>query len=157
MLKLFIQIAITVLALSGANPAIAEQPLTLRGDVKVEKTVENEDGTKVTALVDPEVVVPGDRLVFGTDYTNSGAEAVENFVVTNPLPSAVRLADDADPALIVSVDGGENWGRVADLELTGPDGSSRSATAADVTHIRWTLAKIAPGEGGRLEYPAIIR
>ncbi len=157
MLKHFIQIVITVLALSGANSAIAQQPLTLRGDVKVEKTVENDDGTKVTALVDPEVVVPGDRLVFGTDYINSGAEAVENFVVTNPLPSAVRLADDADPALVVSVDGGATWGRVADLEVTGPDGSSRSAIAADVTHIRWTLAKIAPGEGGRLEYPAIIR
>lgn len=148
---------LAALALSGAVPAMAQQPLRLSGDVKVEKTIENDDGTTVTALVDPDIVVPGDRLVFGTDYLNSGTEPVENFVVTNPLPEAVRLADDADPALVVSVDGGQSWGVLAKLQVTDTDGISRAAKAEDVTHIRWTLAVVAPGESGRLEYQAIIR
>ena len=43
------------------------------------------------------------------------------------------------------------------IDVTGEDGSSRAATHSDVTHVRWTLETIAPGDGGRLEYPAIIR
>lgn len=140
-----------------AAPAAAQQPVQLAGDVKVVKTTIDDNGQSSTELVDPDVVVPGDRLVFGTDYTNTGAEPVENFVVTNPLPSAVRLADDADPELTVSVDGGKSWGRLADLRVASDDGVSRDAQAVDVTHVRWTLASVAPGEQGRLEYHAIIR
>ena len=101
--------------------------------------------------------MPGDRLVFGTDYANNGTEAVRNFNVTNPLPAAVRLAPDADPALTVSVDGGKSWGKLSELQVTATDGTTRAATHEDVTHVRWVLASIAPGETGRLTYPAIIR
>ena len=145
------------LALLVAAPAIAQQPLTLSGDVKVQKTETGDDGETKIELVDPDVVVPGDRVVFSTSYENSGAEAVEDFVVTNPLPSAVMLADDADPELTVSVDGGESWGKLAELKVEDAPGVSRDAQAADVTHIRWTLAEVKPGEKGRLEYHAIIR
>ncbi len=127
------------------------------GDVKAVQTSVDESGNETTQLVDPGVIIPGGRLVFGTDYTNNSDESAENFVVTNPLPSAVRLAPNADPDLIVSVDGGETWGTLAALSVTTEDGIARSATHGDVTHVRWTLASIAPGESGRLEYPAIIR
>ena len=132
-------------------------PITLNGDVMAEKIVTAPDGSETTRLVAPTTIVPGDRLIFGTDYANNGAEAVSNFTVTNPLPAAVRLAPDADPALDVSVDGGKTWGSLAALSITNPDGTSRPATHADVTHVRWVLASIAPGTKGRLTYPAIIR
>lgn len=154
-------VAALLIAGTAAMPATAlaqeQSPISLSGDVMAVETVVDEAGNESTQLVAPDVIVPGDRLVFGTDYANNGAEPVENFVVTNPLPSAVRLAPDADPALTVSVDGGESWGTLAQLSVTGEDGTPRSAAASDVTHIRWTLAVIAPGESGRLEYPAIIR
>ncbi|WP_284125106.1 hypothetical protein [Parerythrobacter aestuarii] len=148
--------AALVLAIPAA-PALAQQPLQLSGDVMVEKTVVDDAGNSSTELVKPDVVVPGDRLIFGTEYHNTGAEPVEKFVVTNPLPSAVRLADDADPALVVSVDGGKSWGTLAELTVASDDMVTRAASAADVTHVRWTLAVVQPGEKGRLEYPAIIR
>lgn len=132
-------------------------PITLQGDVKVVKTVTDADGKQRTELVDPDTIVPGDRLVFGTDYANKGAEPVTNFTVTNPLPAAVRLAPDADPALAVSVDGGKTWGVLSALTLTRADGATRPATHDDVTHVRWVLPSIAPGASGRLTYPAIIR
>ena len=137
--------------------AYAQSPVSLSGDVKAVETTVDDAGNEVTKLVDPDVIVPGDRLVFGTDYANNGAEPVENFVVTNPLPAAVRLAPDADPQLVVSVDAGKSWGVLASLTVAAEDGSTRAASHADVTHVRWTLPVIAPGASGRLEYPAIIR
>ena len=70
---------------------------------------------------------------------------------------AVRLAPDADTTLIVSVDGGKSFGTLSQLSVMAEDGGSRPADQADVTHVRWTLPSVAPGESGRLEYPAIIR
>ena len=127
------------------------------GDVKAVKLITAADGSERIELLTPSTIVPGDRLIFGTDYANSGAEAVTNFVVTNPLPAAVRLAPDADPALAVSVDGGKTWGELSGLAITNADGTTRPATHADVTHVRWVLESIAPGATGRLTYPAIIR
>lgn len=141
----------------AAQDTPAQNPVTLSGDVKAVKTVTDEAGAERTELVEPTKIIPGDRLIFGTDYANNGAEPVTDFVVTNPLPSAVRLAPDADPALVVSVDGAQSWGTLAELSITDENGATRAATHADVTHVRWTLASIAPGESGRLEYPAIIR
>ncbi len=157
----FAKIAASLAAIALAvGPVQAQQPVspvTLAGDVKAVKVITNPDGSERTELVAPGTIVPGDRLIFGTDYANNGAEAVTNFNVTNPLPSAVRLAPDADPALTVSVDGGKSWGKLAELQVAAPDGTMRAATHEDVTHVRWVLASIAPGEKGRLTYPAIIR
>ncbi|MCA0977839.1 hypothetical protein LCM19_05640 [Qipengyuania flava] len=142
----------------AAAPAQAQQKdIDLKGDVKLEKVVTGENGEDTVELVTPDTVVPGDKLIFGTDYSNKGTQAVANFVVTNPVPKAVRLAPDASDELIVSVDGGESWGRLSALTVTGEDGAQRAAAPEDVTHIRWTLASVAPGASGRLEYPAIIR
>ena len=158
--NLFISSVIGSLALvSLAAPALAQnaQPVQLAGEVKLERTVTGPDGTPKIERVAPEVIVPGDRLIFSTAYRNAGVEPVENFVVRNALPGPVRLADDADAALVVSVDGGKSWGLLKELQVAGEDGTSRPAQAADVTHVRWTLALVKPGEGGRIEYPAIIR
>lgn len=154
-------LATVLLAASAllAGPALAQEasPVSLSGDVKAVVTSVDENGEQTTQLVEPSTIVPGDRLIFGTDYANTGDEPVKNFVVTNPLPGPVRLASDADADLVVSVDGGESWGTLASLSVTLEDGSSRTAQHGDVTHVRWTLAEIAPGASGRLEYPAIIR
>ncbi|MFL0356918.1 hypothetical protein ACI5KX_10615 [Erythrobacter sp. GH1-10] len=149
-------------AVSAQDDALAEAPtagggVQLSGDVLAVKTVVDEEGVERIERVKPDLIVPGDRLIFGTDYANNGDQPVTNFVVTNPLPAAVRLAPDADADLVVSIDGATNWGMLSSRTVTAEDGSVRPATHADVTHVRWTLASIAPGESGRLEYPAIIR
>lgn len=150
-------LACSAAAMPLSAAAQGQSPIALSGDVKAVETSVDEAGNPVVKLVEPDVIVPGDRLIFGTDYANNGAEAVQNFVVTNPLPGAVRLAGDADADLTVSVDGGTTWGKLSALTVAQEDGTTRAATHDDVTHVRWTLAIIAPGEGGRLEYPAVIR
>lgn len=158
-MKLLPTFAAFALATAGlAGPALAqERAIALSGDVKVEKVTIAENGERTAEWVAPEITVPGDRLLFSTDYTNRSSEQVTGFVVTNPLPKAVRLAPDAAADLEVSVDGGENWGPLAAQTVAAEDGSSRAATHEDVTHVRWTLAVVEPGASGRVEYHAIIR
>ncbi|MFN3863589.1 MAG: hypothetical protein ACK4RT_04830 [Erythrobacter sp.] len=155
--KIILAVAVALVLPGSPLAAQNNSPVALSSDVKAEKIITKADGTKHIELVEPGTLIPGDRLVFGTDYTNTGAEAVTNFVVTNPLPAAVRLAPDANPDLEVSVDGGKSFGALAALTVANSDGSSRPASHADVTHVRWVLASLAAGASGRLTYPAIIR
>lgn len=153
----FIILPFLAAALAVGPVSAQVQAVALSGDVMQEKTTVDSDGTTTTELVEPTTIVPGDRLVFGTDYTNTGGETVENFVVTNPLPKAVRLAPDAPDDLTVSVDGGVTWGTLSVLSIPVEGETPRPAEHADVTHVRWTLATVAAGASGRVEYPAIIR
>ncbi|MFM9936841.1 MAG: hypothetical protein ACKVOL_11665 [Novosphingobium sp.] len=143
-------------AFAAAQAVPAANPVSLKGDVKLEKSVTENGATRIQ-LLEPKVVVPGDHLVFTTRYQNDGAQAVTNFVVTNPLPSAVVLAPEAATGTEVSVDGGKNWGLLSTLKLADGKGGVRAALAGDVTHVRWTIAQIAPGAAGQVEYHAIVR
>jgi len=159
MMKNLTTLVLTALAALVASPAIAqgEQAVSLSGDVMVVKTEVADGAEPREKLVEPDVVVPGDRLIFRTNYTNNSAELVENFVVTNPLHKAVVLASDTPGDQTVSVDGGTNFGPLASLTVTGEDGTSRAALASDVTHLRWVLAKLEPGETGQITFYAIVR
>lgn len=151
-------IAATGLALIAA-PALAAPSagqVSLQGDVKVEKTVVA-NGTSTRVLVAPKKVVPGDHLVFSTAYHNNGASAVDHFIVTNPLPKGVSYAAEASEASEVSVDGGKSWGQLATQTVADGKGGKRAAQAGDVTHVRWTVAVIAPGATGAVSYHAVVR
>lgn len=143
-------------AVAPAAYAAAPQPIELKGDVKVDKLV-GEKGKERHVLVAPDVVVPGDKLVFATTYRNVGAAAVSNFVVTNPIPAGIALADTGAAELDVSVDGGKSWGKLAALRVAAADGTKRAAQADDVTHIRWSLPQVAPGDTGTVAYHAVVR
>ena len=147
-------VAIASLALPGIAPAFAQADVALEADVMIVRTVE-EDGVIHEALEEPERVLPGDRLVFTTSFANGGSDVVENFVITNPLPAAVVLAENGDFA--VSVDAGVNYQALSALTVTQEDGTTRSATLNDVTHLRWTIASLAPGESGDVKYFAFVR
>jgi uncharacterized repeat protein (TIGR01451 family) len=136
--------------------AQSSQPVELTGDVKVHKVV-IENGQEKHIFSDPSVVVPGDQLVFSTTYRNTGNLPAKDFVVTNPLPTSVMLAPEGAEAHTVSVDGGKAWGKLSGLTASDGQGGKRPATASDVTHLRWTLAEIAPGASGKLTYHAIVR
>lgn len=135
--------------------ASAQEAVSLEGSVKVERTV-SEDGTVTTFLEDPATVVPGDRLLFVTNYQNKSVEIVEDFVVTNPLPSAITLAEESD-AFDVSIDGGKTFGALSHFTVANAGMGARPASLADVTHVRWTLAALEPGAAGELRYYATVR
>lgn len=149
--------AIAQAAAAQAQPATAPaSPIELVGDVRHDR-VTVVDGQQKHELVEPRTVVPGDKLIFTTRYRNVGKAPVTNFVVTNPLPSAVAMTSDSAASLTVSVDGGKSWGPIAGLTVADGKGGRRAAQASDVTHIRWVIPTIQPGANGALTYQAIVR
>jgi hypothetical protein len=100
--------------------------------------------------------VPGDQIRFVTRYNNAGAETVSDFVIVNPVPDSIRVADESAAELEVSVDGGANWGKLASLTVAGEGEAERPAQSDDVTHIRWTIAKLEPGQAGEVGYSGIV-
>lgn len=139
-----------------APAAIAQDSLAFEGTAFVEKTI-LENGAEKTVLLPTDTVVPGDLIVFNTAYRNDGAETVNDFVVTNPVPDAVAFSDQSGATLTVSVDGGQTFGQLSALSVAVKPEGQRPAVAADVTHIRWTLDAVAPGQSGTLSYKAIVR
>ncbi|WP_265529585.1 hypothetical protein [Sphingomicrobium marinum] len=151
-------ILIAVASLFAATPAFAQSPaIQLDSDVELAQEILTKEGAQ-TQFVEPAKVVPGDKLRFTISYRNVGSDLVEDFVVTNPMPSAVMLAAEGAAEHEVSVDGGDSWGALADMMVTDAvSGKPRAAISADVTHVRWLLAKVQPGEVGQLQYYAIVR
>lgn len=158
MTKFSLAFFMSVAAIATLPAAVQAAPggVALHGDVKVETTT-IVNGVEKTVLAVPKIVVPGNRLLFSTAYRNEGVAPVQNFVVTNPVPEGIAVAAPDAASLIVSVDGGKSWGKLAGLTIKGPKNVVRPAQAADVTHVRWTVASIAPGAGGSVAYHAIVK
>lgn len=147
-----------LLAALAPAQALAANQVTLDNHVFVERVSTDAAGKQKILLEEPKVVVPGDRLVFVLNYRNAGAQPADRFVITNPMPSAVRFADAGDTRPLVSVDGGKQWGLLSDLSVPMTDGTRRAAQPADVTHIRWAFRDPIPvGGTGKLMFRGVVR
>ena len=145
------------LTLVGVS-ANAAKPLQLTSDIFVERQVVRADGSKSVVLEEPNLVVPGDNLVFVVKYRNVSAETASNFVVTNPLPAAVAFNGTSDGLEVVSVDGGRNWGILDILRVAAAGGTDRPAQRSDVTHIKWNLnQRLTAGAEGKLIFRGIVK
>lgn len=147
-----------LIALFAPSALLAANNVTLQSTVFVEKSVADNAGKTRIVLEEPKIVTPGDRLVFVLSYRNAGVSSASDFVVTNPMPSAVSYEGGADGKAVVSVDGGRSWGSLALLKIREPDGRWRGARPEDVTHIRWALRQAIPaGAQGRLSFRGVVR
>lgn len=152
------KIFLALCAFAAPAAALAADNVTLDSKVFVERQTVDAEGKSKTVLEPPKVVTPGDRLLFVLSYKNIGAQPATDFVVTNPIPSAVAYANGESGGALVSVDGGQNWGPLASLKVSQADGTSRAATAADVTHVRWALnTSIPAGQGGDLSFRGVVK
>ncbi len=145
-----------LLMLAPIAVAATGQAVQLSSTVVIEKT-DIVNGKTQTTFEAPTKVLPGDKLILQTNYRNTGGQAATNFVVTNPVPAAVAWTGEATPGAMESVDGGRTFGPLAQLKVKGANGALRAAQPADVTHIRWTLASIAPGAAGLVKYRGMVR
>ena len=146
-----------LLALVSA-PALAQGQVDLTSHVALERTVKDASGKASVKLEEPSKVVPGDKLLFEIHYANASGKPADNFVVTNPIPSAVAFAGDETPGADVSVDGGKTFAALTALTVKQADGSSRPAAPADVTHIRWKFSKPVPaGAADTLRFHATVK
>ena len=147
-----------LLAAAAPTEALAANQVVLDNSVFIERMATDASGKQRVLLEEPKVVVPGDRLVFVLNYRNAGGEPADKFVITNPMPSAVRFAGAGDASPTVSVDGGKAWGALETLTVIQPDGTRRPAQPADVTHIRWAFQKPIPAGGtGKLMFRGVVK
>ncbi|RJX66407.1 hypothetical protein D6858_12925 [Tsuneonella suprasediminis] len=151
---LLLALSCAIATLFPLHSAQAAGKVALTGDVKVVRMV-GQSGAEKETLSEPTKVVPGDKLVFTTHYSNDTGEEVDDFVITNPIPEQVTLSEEGD--FTVSVDGGKNFGQLAALSTKASDGTAGAATLNDVTHIRWALPKLKPGATGSVRFSAVIR
>lgn len=143
----------------------AAPSVTLRSDVKIERTERDASGNVTTKLLTPKevAVVPGDNIVFTLLVNNATAQPAVGFKATNPMPAAVSFASVTEDWAEVSVDGGKNWGKLANLKVkasdaTGTAGVDRAAMPQDVTHVRWIFADaIAPGATRTVSYRGVVK
>jgi uncharacterized repeat protein (TIGR01451 family) len=147
-----------IAAAFGTSSLSAATPLELKSDVFVERHIVRSDGSNAVVLEKPNMVTPGDNLVFVVRYKNVGGSTANNFVVTNPLPAAVAFNGTSDGLEVVSIDGGKSWGILGTLRVTKTDGTSRSAAMTDVTHIKWNLNQpLTAGAEGKLIFRGIVK
>ena len=148
-----------VLAATAASVSAAAGPLQVTSNILVESRSAAADGTTRITLVKPSKVTPGDKVIFVLSYRNTGAQPLANVVLDNPLPRqiAYRSANPGSPAPDVSVDG-KTFGSLDSLRVRSLDGSTRSASANDVTSVRWRLASpLAAGSQGQFAFQAVVR
>ena len=149
---------LTGLAVLSGAAVQAAAPLQLSSDVFVERQVRHADGSNAVVLQKPNLVTPGDNLIFVVKYKNTGSKATSNISVTNPLPSAVAFNGTSDGLEMVSVDGGKSWGFLPALRVAGQDGRLRSARMSDVTHIKWNLNQpLSAGSEGKLIFRGVVK
>lgn len=149
----------------GQTTTSAKSPVNLSSDVKIERTQLDATGKETTVLREPKdvIVVPGDRVVFTLNVTNTGAEAAAGFRATNPIPGPIRFIEVGEDWAEISVDGGTTWGKLAAMTVkvkaadTGVE-TTRAASAEDVTHVRWVFANaIAPGAKTAVSYRGVVK
>ena len=133
-------------------PAMAKQsPITITSEVNELIEVKDAEGKPQLKVIAPDEIVPGDRILFTTRFSNKGAQASDNVMITNAIPAHTRYRDGSATGehcdISFSVDGGRVWGTTETLKVRQKDGQYRAATAADFTHIRWTYKKaLQPAE-----------
>ncbi len=136
-------------SLGVATPAMAQNSsVSVVSNNFIEKTTTDAAGKKKVTLAPTDLVVPGDIVVFTHEYANNGSAPATGFLINNPLSAQIEFVDSPDANIVVSVDGGKTFGKLASLKV-----ADRAATAADVTNLRWTFGQaIAPGAKGKVSF-----
>ena len=164
----------------AADVQQARPAVSLSSQAMIERVETDAAGKERIVLKAPSevIVVPGDRVVFTLSYKNESNEPAARFRATNAMPGPIQFIEAGEDWAEVSVDGGNTWGKLAELtvvarveeaaltdaetgEVTQEATSSeetRPATAADVTHVRWAFTDaIAPGATGTVSYRGVVK
>lgn len=153
-------LALAALIAVGAQPAVAQGTGSLTSKIELEKSTPSSNGQPATkTYVTPDVVVPGDRIRVALSFTNNGTAPAAGVKLVNPIPEGLIFDDTADAAgFDVSTDGGKTFGALGALTVSVDGAAARSATAADVTHVRWSWpGAIAPGQSRSVAFFGRVR
>ena len=155
-------LAYALIASASLLVTASASALTAKQIVEKEVVVQMPDGTETVTRGPAELVVPGERVVYTLSFTNDDAAPASDLVLTMPVPSEIKYMDGSatknGATIVYSADGGQTFADRTALRSIGADGTVRTATADDITHIRWTVAgPVAVGETGNLSFKGVLK
>lgn len=142
--------------LFGSLTCLAAGGVAAQSGIAIEKSAYIERaqfsaGKTVRALEPAQEVRKGDTLVLMLEWNAPGRK--HSFAVSSRVPRDLAFQRSGGKAPQVSIDGGRNWGTLANLRI-----GSRRASPEDVTHLRWQVSDAEAALGsGVLSYSAIVR
>ncbi len=155
-------LTLTALFISTSSVALADTNAVELNMLAQEQIIVKDDkGHMQTKRVKPTSVIPGDTIVYTTQYTNHGKETATQVLISNEIAKEMNyIAGSADTPLATvsySIDGGVSFAAEQNLSITDKDGKSHPATASDYTHIRWQITEIIPNGQGSVSYMAKVK
>ena len=162
--QMFIVLSVLLFTCVSFMASWAQQKggIELNAIAEMEKEVINAKGEKELTRVPVARAVPGDEVIYTIHYTNTGQEPADNVIIINPVPEHMlytpQSATGVDTLIVFSVDKGETYDSPQNRTVPGSDGTIRSATASDFTHIKWTCQKsLLPGQKGQVSFRASLK
>ncbi|WP_419176540.1 hypothetical protein [Desulfosediminicola sp.] len=155
--------AVLLLVLTGmAGFAAAQESISIVSKAEIEETVVNEQGEKETRRVPAAKVMPGTIVIFTNSCTNISDSPIDDVVINNPIPEHTVYIDgsatEEGTTVTFSIDGGKSFDAPGNLFVVEQDGTSRAATGADYTHVRWVFkSSLKPGESKNVEFRARLK
>ena len=133
---------------SGFLLALVASAVSAGDEVDIGRSVYVERSEAGARALEPATTLrKGDKVVLVLEWR--AGEARRGFTVQSAVPRPLAFQRAGSDAVEVSIDNGQNWGRLGSLRH-----GDRIASAEDVTHVR---LRIAGTPAGRLTYSASVR
>lgn len=158
--KMWTALALAALLAAPSLPAAAQGSGTLTSKIELEKALSTANrNAELYTYVEPDVVVPGDRVRVTLTFTNNSAAPATGLNITNPIPEGLVFNSTNDATdFSVSVDGGKSFGALASLTVPVENGVLRAATLPDVTHVRWLWSQpVAPRQSRSVAFFGLVK
>ena len=144
-------------ALLASTMSVSAMALTATQIVEREITVKKPDGSQSITRETADKVTPGEKVIYSLNYYNDQDAPANNIVLVMPIPGEIKYFDGSaemdNTQTSYSVDAGQSYAARSDLLVKLDDGTTRKATAQDITHIRWqVISAVAPNTGGTLSF-----
>ncbi len=161
--KLLVILSLLLLVALPAS-AVEKKGIELKSTAEIDIIVKNDKGEQeiVRVAAADTNVTPGDTVIFTTHYQYQGEKPATNVVINNPLPEHMLYLDGSAEGkgtrIEFSVDKGQTFGAADKLTVKDTEGKVQPASAADYTHIRWTIEGTLPdGAKGSVSFKAKVK
>lgn len=161
--KLFATLSLLLLVALSATAA-EKKGIELKATAEVDIIVKNDKGVNEVTRVEAASanVAPGDTVIFSTHYAYQGEKPATDVVINNPLPEHMLYLDGTAEGkgtrIEFSADKGKTFTAANKVKIRDAEGKERPASAADFTHIRWTIeGALAPGAKGSVSFKAKVK
>ncbi|MDZ4186295.1 MAG: hypothetical protein U1D97_15125 [Desulfuromonadales bacterium] len=161
--KLLATLSLLLLAALPAS-AVEKKGIELKSTAEVDIIIKNDKGVDevVRVAAADANVTPGDTVIFTTGYHYQGEKPATNVVINNPLPEHMLYLDGTAEGqgtrIEFSVDKGQTFAAADKLMVKDAEGKEQPASAADYTHIRWTIeGALQDGAKGSVLFKAKVK